>query len=548
MRRSLVLFAATILGGCFSPEVSEDAAGTTDTDATGASTGAGSGTDGDPTGTPTGNPTGDPTGDPTSTTDDTDTDDTGPQGDDPPNFESFEVNSSTTPEDVTESSLVALSATVSDDLGVASVEFFDGETSLGVVTEEPWELGALVTSSDNGGHVYSAVATDTGGQTADSDEVQLVSSVDGGEVHDLNEGLFEGEEAFGIFGGIGAVADDRLVIAGANAGSAPDDPLTSVVTLDDGVNQINSTAISANVAAVPIRFDEELALIPTTLITDSVTTKTGIEFTTVWRYEVFSVTLGDILPAQALQFAGGNGFNGAAAVESIGNGFALATGPSSFAAYEPDLDIELWEDSLGVAAGEEAFIQGSQSFPDGAVAISIDAPDGCQGPSEQCLRKINSDGTLAWSIALPFGASAGGMSTDGQAGLFVGGRVDDGLLVLHIDENGDESASSVFTFANPITTVTAQLVSDQQGGVVVGIATGDQENDGSIPNEVGVVFRLDPELTERWRVNGLGAGSRPVAALSLPNGNLYVVGIEPGAEAPTVFGAVGGVWAARVSL
>ena len=137
MRRASVLFLTSVLAGCFSPEVSE-ASDSGETDGTGASSGPSSGTGGtggtdssDPTGNPTGNPTGDPTG-PTSTSIDTETDgvDTGPAGDEPPSFESFEVNSSTKPEDVTESSLVELSASVVDDIGVESVEFFDGETSV----------------------------------------------------------------------------------------------------------------------------------------------------------------------------------------------------------------------------------------------------------------------------------------------------------------------------------------------------------------------------------------------------------------------------------
>lgn len=555
MRRASVLFLTSILAGCFSPEVSE-ASDSGETDETGASSGPSSGTggtggteSGDPTGNPTGNPTGDPTG-PTSTSIDTETDgvDTGPAGDEPPSFESFEVNSSTKPEDVTESSLVELSASVVDDIGVESVEFFDGETSLGIVTEEPWELGVVVTSSDNGGHLYWATATDTGELTAESEEVPLVSSVTGGEVHDTNEGLFEGEEVLGIFGGIGSIEDDRLVLAGQSEGSMFDDPETTIVTLDSRVNQINSTTVEAGIPAVPRRFDDGLALIPTTIIVDSVTTKSGIEAITVWRYEVFSTTLGEILPAQALQFAGGNSFNGAAAVESTDGGFALATSPSSLTAYEADLDLELWEDSLGMAADEEAFIQASESFPDGSVAVTILAREGCQGPAENCLRRINADGTLAWSIALPFAATEGALARGGQGGLFVGGRVDDGLLVLHLDENGEELESALFTFANPVTTIGAHLVSDQQGGVVVALSTGVPDNLANIPDEVGVVFRLDATLSELWRVNGFGPGSRPVAALTVPTGELYVVGIGPGAEPPSAFGTTGEVWATRASL
>ncbi|MBV1858941.1 MAG: hypothetical protein KUG77_11060 [Nannocystaceae bacterium] len=156
MRRRPALLLTSVLAGCFSPDApAESGTQSTDTDDTSPSTAPSSGTagsagtDGDPTGDPTGNPTG-----ATNTADETGTDGTGPEGDAPPSFDTFEVNSSTTPEDVTESSLVALRATVSDDIGVASVEFFEGDVSLGVVAEEPWELGVLVTSSDNGGHAY----------------------------------------------------------------------------------------------------------------------------------------------------------------------------------------------------------------------------------------------------------------------------------------------------------------------------------------------------------------------------------------------------------
>ena len=64
--------------------------------------------------------------------------------------------------------VVTLVASASDDVGVASVDFREGSTSLGTVTSAPYELDLSLTSTDNGAHSYTAIARDAAGNQATS--------------------------------------------------------------------------------------------------------------------------------------------------------------------------------------------------------------------------------------------------------------------------------------------------------------------------------------------------------------------------------------------
>lgn len=550
MRWTLLCSLAVAATGCFSPDVPLDTDGPeSGTDGLETESASGQATDSN-SGTGTSNGPGGTmeSGDPTTDGETDPSGDTDPAGDEPPQIESFSVNDSQTPEDVTQSSLVRLSAEVSDDVGVASVEFFDGEMSVGTATEAPYEVEVLVTSSDSGGHVYTARATDTVDQEATSDEVQLFVDVTGGEVVATNEGLFEGEQAFGVFGGMTAISSDLVVLAGA-VGTDIENPESAVVTLDAQLTQISSTTLAATVPSAPVAFEVDRVLLPATRILGSMATPDGIEVTTSWRYEVLDSSVGELIPAAALQFAGGNDLVGAHATRLANGGFALATSPTTVSGFEADLDVDIWEHNLGVAAGEGAFVTSSASLPDGSIVLGISSSDGCQGTvADSCLRKVNSDGTPAWTLGLQSTPQQGGLAWDSQSGVFYSERVDGGLRVVHIDENADELASRVLTFANPLSTLGAYAAPDFQGGVVFAFATGQQQNDGVIAGEVGTLMRLDAGLDELWRANGVGPGSRPLATSTHPSGHLYVAGIEPDADGPTVFGVRGDIWVARADL
>lgn len=551
MRRASVLFLTSVLAGCFSPEVSETSdSGESDTDATGPSSGPNSETGGtggtdssDPTGNPTGNPTGDPTG-PTSTTIDTETDgvDTGPAGDEPPNFESFEVNNSTTPEDVTESSSVELSASVADDIGVASVEFFDGETSLGVVTEEPWELGVVVTSSDNGAHVYWAMATDTGELTAESEEVPLVSSVTGGALVEVNEGLFEGCTVFGQFGGITVVGPSRLVLAATrcDALNLVDFNPPMVLVADADLEVVSSTTIDAWYAIPPTTLDDGRVLVPTAEL---------VNFTaTFWNYNVFDPLIGEFEPAAGLQFAGDLVSGTPVAVNVPDQGVFLARSTAEVALLEPDLDAPIWTGDLGLG-DESAALKARTLGLNDTIFIAVDS-NGCPGASDDCIVKYNPDGSREWTRPVQSYLYEGGLASDERGGVFYGLRIPTGFLVAHLNEDGDEVASELLTFEEPPSAF-VRVVADGQGGVVLSFAVGTQDanSPGEVSSDESVLIRLDPSLQELWRVTGFGPGqSRAVALANDGAGGLLIAGIRAGAEPPNVSGMRGEVWLGRANF
>ena len=98
----------------------------------------------------------------------------------PPVIEAFSVQGSQAPPEILLAEMVELQATVTDDVGVAWVEFFDGGELLGVDESSPFRLEFLVTSADNGGHSYTAVAYDTVDQMAEAGPIAMSVGIDGG--------------------------------------------------------------------------------------------------------------------------------------------------------------------------------------------------------------------------------------------------------------------------------------------------------------------------------------------------------------------------------
>lgn len=103
-------------------------------------------------------------------------------GNDAPPTVSVTVAGTTTPDPVTQSRPIALQAEAEDDNGVTGVEFFVGERSVGVDDEAPYEITTLVTSRETGTQPITARATDTAGQSTQSDPVELEVNITGGEL------------------------------------------------------------------------------------------------------------------------------------------------------------------------------------------------------------------------------------------------------------------------------------------------------------------------------------------------------------------------------
>jgi RHS repeat-associated protein len=78
---------------------------------------------------------------------------------------------------VTTASTVTLTATAADNVGVARVEFWDGETLLGTRSDAPYELPISFSSADNGTRSYTARAFDAAGNSAISSAVNVTIDI-----------------------------------------------------------------------------------------------------------------------------------------------------------------------------------------------------------------------------------------------------------------------------------------------------------------------------------------------------------------------------------
>ncbi len=220
---ALLLF----LPACFNPEDPADQV--TATDASTGSSGETSGTQNESTGTPSTGPTSGGTTE--ATTMDTevsaDSSSTTNAADAPPTV-LVTVDRTDSPSPATDARRIALAADAADDVGVASVEFFLGEQSVGVDTEAPYELDAFVSSRENGSLQITARATDTSDQTTDSEPVTLEVDISGGQI-------VANDDAMGQTLILSAtrprlrVLPDGDVVAGMSRITDPDAPLETAV-------------------------------------------------------------------------------------------------------------------------------------------------------------------------------------------------------------------------------------------------------------------------------------------------------------------------------
>jgi hypothetical protein len=78
----------------------------------------------------------------------------------------------------TNAQTVTISATASDNIGVASVEFYAGPTLNGSDSTPPYAFDWSFTAADNGAHVWTARAYDAAGNVSTSSAVTLTVSID----------------------------------------------------------------------------------------------------------------------------------------------------------------------------------------------------------------------------------------------------------------------------------------------------------------------------------------------------------------------------------
>jgi hypothetical protein len=129
---------------------------------------------------------------------------------------------------VTTAGSVTLTASASDDKGVAKVEFYDGATLLGTDTAAPYQQAVAFAAANNGIHSFTAKAYDTINQATTSAAVSVSVSIGGGGSYAVdppdacyNQYWVKGCES-GTCGG-------RCQVA--NACSPPEDPQKSTLPM-----------------------------------------------------------------------------------------------------------------------------------------------------------------------------------------------------------------------------------------------------------------------------------------------------------------------------
>jgi hypothetical protein len=78
---------------------------------------------------------------------------------------------------LTKAGSLTLTATVSDDVGVSSVEFFKNGSSLGTVIEKPFGKNILITITDNGTLEFTATAKDAAGNSKTSEPLSVTVNI-----------------------------------------------------------------------------------------------------------------------------------------------------------------------------------------------------------------------------------------------------------------------------------------------------------------------------------------------------------------------------------
>jgi hypothetical protein len=511
MRRgSLALFAASLVA-CFSPTVDTDTDAETSNDGSSGSSGSPT-TNGSPTSSTTTN-TG-PTTDPDTTVGPGETSDTDPSatgGDDqPPEFESFTVNGSTSPAEVDEGGTIELEASVTDDIGIASVEFFDGSESLGVVNAAPYELDLVVSSADSGSHTYRAVATDTGDQTAESEEVTLSINIVGGEVLFFREQLFTGSTGLGGPGlSVATTSSGRVLVTGMVSGSVAG----RVIAFNDDLSTLWTLELDRATRARPVDLG-------TRIVVASWVSGT-------WTYGLHELDDSSSVDSIAFGVPAGDPVVGLLGSRAVGgeDGVVVTTGPNELARYSPMFSGPAWTSTFPA----DAIITDLDAFADGALLVHFNTDTPCAGSSNHCIRRIEADGATGWTSE----TAADAVATRPSGGVVgLARRQSGGLSWFEFDSNGQASAPEVVIDEDRAYDEVADVADDGTAGFAL---TGTFV-DGS--NDTAIVARYNADGDLIWEQTEVAEASTSMGlSVAVLDEAIYVAGIEdPSVEGLSVLG------------
>lgn len=540
MRHLLVVPCAAWIAACYSPNDEVTTGGADDSEGSGSGSTAGM-TASSATTTPA-----DTSGDTPADTGDTTDDPTGDTGEDaPPVIESFSVQGSLLPAEILMADTVVLAADVTDDVGVARVEFYDGGTLVATVDGAPWRTEFLVTSADNGGHSYTAVAYDTAEQTAEAGPIPMSVNIDGGAVIELREEVFRAivslglnspyllQDATGVtlvgtteFDGGDFVAY-RMTSARYSLGLSQTwlshYPASPIPTTPDhysfgrgGVEEDGNLLFPCNVG-VPL--DEA----PVRILRADADAN------------------GAVTVALSLNDTSGGSLAGLTVLPDFD--VVVGSRPLELSRYPAALGAPAWSEdiSAGLGAGGPLRLHADST---GAVLI-----DGLNG-AESFLRKVSSDGVILWTRESD-DVAAGGVSELAYSAVGPADQVTQvaqrpegsslGLRALTYDSNGALLHDVVLAENEELSV--HDVAYDPSGSLVVvaTLSTGDSTSNAWIG-------RFDPSGTELWTTSGfVDDGDEEGYAVQVrPDGRLFVSGI---ANTTAEFLATSGdAWIAELRL
>jgi hypothetical protein len=459
------------------------------------------------------------------------------EGDAPPEITSLTINGDGTPMPVTSGSRLLLAAEAADDLGIDRIEFYDGRTLLGVAEAPPYEASTIVTSANNGEHMYRAVAYDTADQ---NDEAWLDVSVDieGGSVVAIHEQVL-GLALDDAFGGMPYVAvgqdgDVHLVsseLAPTKSGSVR---RLAYLRFDANLNLVDSGAYPAAVTDSTPAYGT---------YSPGALTQDGSYFVHI----LGGFGLDPLLVAFDTTTTTGQtglsveGTAGGVAVDDKGNVYA-GIGAAEVRGITADFASSHWNTPLP---------DGATHLVGGPDYVVADCRRSLAGADEMVVRRISSTGAIEWT------QTVGSLPDDYAArpGVSVVERQSNTIATVFRDTMGDVrmqlrdpkgNSLDAFELGDPVN-VPYSMASDPQGALLIGGA-----NVGPSTDEVlGEIWlaRYALDGAELWSTDlstGFEPGGNWISSVAIgPDGAAYVTGAhnqDPG-PAPNA-----SLWIARVEL
>lgn len=460
----------------------------------------------------------------------------------PPVLSEFSVNGDEMPSEILEAEIVEIQVAAEDDVGIDRVEFYDGETLIASFTEPPYITEVLVTSADNGGHSYTAVAWDTAEQMAEAGPIPLSVGIDGGAVLELQDAGFEASSYLSLLGPVITATEDRVFVAATNlltgAGFTRFRMATSRLSL--GLSSAGVSYFPTNVTAATSHHefggraavdDDGDLLLPVSVRPNG---GDGV-------LHLLRVSTDDGVTTDVTSYgADSSAYAGFASVPD--DGFAANTGPGRVARYPSAGAAATWSTDALEGLETESSILSISTDADGAVILG-----GIESTSA-FVRKLSPDGDVLWTRSVEDVAESAVLHTafaavaaDGNVSLAASHDEANGSGVQLVTYDGDGNALHDVVVEPGTPAVLSDLAFDSQQRVVIAASIDLDPTDAWIG-------RYDVDGTEIWSgVLDVESNAALVTdVVVLPSGRLFATGLRD--TTPEFLSTAGDVWVAELAL